>query len=134
MDENKEMMALAEILPLPLKLIIKSEEVDVSPLKLGEIVRIGKALNALKAYFTQDKNVSQVAIELLTSPDADVILKALAVLVRKPDEWINDLCMDEAVEILAAVLGNNMDVFQKKIMPTILAFSSRIQAQVQIQS
>lgn len=131
MNEEKEQDDLAVILPLPKKLVIKSEEVDVSPLKLGEIVRIGAALNALKAYFTKDKNVSQVAIELLTGPDADVILKAMAVLVRKPDEWIDELCVDDAVEILAAVLGNNIDVFQKKVIPAILQFSNRVQAQVQ---
>ena len=131
MSEDKELNDLAVMLPLPKKLVIAGEEVDVSPLKLGEIVRIGAALKAIKSHFNQDKKVSEIALELLTSDDANYVLDALAVLIRKNREWVDNLSLDEAVEVLAAVLGNNVDVFQKKVIPAILQFSNRVQAQVQ---
>lgn len=130
-QEDKELDELAELLPIPKTLIINETTVDVSPLKLGEIVKIIKPLKVLKSYFKDGVPFSETAIALLSSDDAALVLEALAVLVRQPRVWVDELGIDEAVEILSAVIANNMDVFQKKVLPAIQKLAEQTTAQVQ---
>jgi hypothetical protein len=118
-EEDSALDELAVLLPTPKTLDINGTVVDVSPLKLGEIVKVVKPLKVLKSYFKDGAAFQTVALDLLSSNDAEKVLDVLAVLVRQPRAFIDDLGIDDAVTVLAAVIANNMDVFQKKVLPAI---------------
>lgn len=91
--------------------------VDVSPIRLGELAALAPLFKGVS--IDVEGTPADVALSLLTSGNADAVIKALAIASRQSDAFIGGLELDQAVLLLAAVLEANADSVKKKLLPTV---------------
>lgn len=114
---------LNEIQPEPHILTISTEEITVSPLKFGQFGAFARtikpvigSINELLETDTSDTHFAMQIAELLANHSEDV-LKAVAIAIDKPESWVSDLDMAQAIELVQAVIEVNMDFFGQRLVP-----------------
>lgn len=97
---------LAALFPTPSFVRAGGEEIEVSPLRLGEIGTLGAIL-------------AGDGLAVLTNPGAALIhqpetaARILAVLVRRPAEWFQSLPLADAADLFHVALEVNADFFTR---------------------
>lgn len=97
---------LSTLFPIPTIVPAGGEEIEVSPLRLGEI-------GALSALLAGD------GLTVLTNPAEalidrpETVSRILAVLVRRPSDWLQSLPLNEAADLFRVALEVNADFFTR---------------------
>lgn len=115
------------LFPEPQRLTIGGEPVDVSPLKIGEIPRVAKALRGA-AIPLNEGDVDLLAV--LAGDSADAVLDAVAIAVRKPRAWLDALPADAALNLAFTVMEVNADFFAARVLPALTAGMERTTARL----
>jgi phosphoheptose isomerase len=108
---------LALIFSTEHRITLAGVAVDVSPVKLGELARLAPLFKGIN--IDTEGTPADVALALLTSGNADAVIKAIAIASRTTLEFVEGLALDDAVTLLAAVLEANWDSAKKKLVPVI---------------
>lgn len=118
---------LQTLFPEPRTLAIGGETVDVSPLKIGEIPRVAKALRGVAIPLNAG---SMDLLAVLAGDSADAVLDAVAIAVRKPRAWLDALPADAALNLAFTVMEINADFFAGRVLPALTAGMERTTARL----
>lgn len=113
----------AALPPLPTTLEIGSEQLDITPLKVGELPAFARAIRPIAQKLTHDPDWLA-----LLADDGEAVLAALSLACRRPREWIDTLAVDDAVRLATAVFEANADFFIRRVAPEVTRVSGRIEA------
>lgn len=115
------MTSESEILfPAGKQLKIGEVEITVSRMKLHQIIKSTGLLSGvfeLSYQLLQEKDLNIKLIMELFSTDGDNMLEFISIAIGKDRKFVNELDMDDAIDVLTAILEVNMDFFASKVMP-----------------
>ena len=102
------------------------ETLTISPIKFGQITQASKMLApVIKAVSSSlgkpDQSIMDMAsswVDLLAAGGEDLLL-FLAWTIGKPREWFDTLGMDDGLAILQAVYEENVDFFNRRVLPLL---------------
>lgn len=112
--------------PEPVILHIAHEELEITPIKVGEIPRI---LVAIKS-FAELLMVDEIDWVAVITQHGEQLLAAMAIAARKPQAWIDALSLDDAVVLATTLFEVNSDFFVQRVAPALQASAGRINAQI----
>ena len=119
------MSELETLIPQPVPVEIAGETLLLTPVVIGEIPKLLKAITPFTGALISDPDW----IGLL-SEHGEAVLDALAICSRKPRPWIDALTLDEAVRLFQAVFEATADIFVQRVAPAIQQASQVITEQV----
>lgn len=115
------MTELETLIPQPVRLEIAGETLEITPVVIGEIPKLLKAIQPFAEQLTEEPDWVGLLAE-----HGEAVLNALAVCSRKPRTWIDTLALDEAIQLFEAVFEANADFFVRRVAPAIARASAVI--------
>jgi ribosomal protein S18 acetylase RimI-like enzyme len=111
----------AALPPVPERVDIAGEPLDITPLKVGELPAFARA-------------IQPVAASLSASPDwlalladhGEAVIEAIAIASRRQRDWVASLDLDEAVRLAETVFRVNADFFIQRLLPCVTQAAARI--------
>lgn len=107
--------------PVPKVVTVAGTALELTPIRLGELPRLLAAVRPLAA----DLSVEPDWLDLLAR-HGEAVLELLAITTRRELAWINDLSLDDAVQLAAAVFEVNADFFVGRVVPAIQGAAQRL--------
>lgn len=114
------------VIPDEVSVVVNGETLVIHRIKVKQLSMVMATVTPfyekLKAMKVQNKDVSatlRLDLFTLVTEHCDDVFKLLSVLTDKPIEFINELGLDEAVQLFAAVLEVNLDFFTQKVLPSL---------------
>ncbi|WP_019562266.1 DUF6631 family protein [Caldimonas manganoxidans] len=107
--------------PVPRVVTVAGTALELTPIRLGELPRLLAAVRPLAA----DLSAEPDWIDLLAR-HGEAVLELLAITTRRERAWINDLSLDDAVRLAAAVFEVNADFFVARVVPAIQGAAQRL--------
>lgn len=101
------------------KVDYRGESIEVRPLTIGQLPGFVRHAKPVLAGVFKDGEL-ELTPELLldlVSEHAEALTAAAAVAIRRPVAWVADGDMSEFAELVAAVIGVNLDFFTRRLAP-----------------
>ena len=95
---------------------------EISPVRLGQVPRLVAAVRPLVTELSGEPDWLAL---LLTHGDA--VLDLLAICTRRKREWVDELALDDAVRLCAAVFEVNVDFFVAQVAPALQGAVKRLE-------
>ena len=109
------MTELEQLTATPQALQIAGESLTIAPLKVGQLPAFLRAITPLMDYL----RAPVIDWLALLAQRGDDLLAALAIAVKKPEDWIHALNADEALMLAAKVMEVNADFFTRTVLPQL---------------
>jgi hypothetical protein len=109
------------LVPETLELDIAGERIEITPLRLGEFPAMLKAVRPFAAQLDADPDWLSLLAE-----HGEALLDSLAVACRRPRDWVDELALDDALMLAAAVFEVNADFFVQRVAPNVTELAERI--------
>jgi hypothetical protein len=95
-------------------LVVDGIRIEVTPLLVKELPRVIRALDALIATLIYEGNsLDAPRLVALMGEHGEAIAEAVAVAVRQPQDWVDNLLPDRLVAMALAVVEVNADFFTR---------------------
>jgi hypothetical protein len=107
--------------PVPRVVTVAGTALELTPIRLGELPRLLAAVRPLAA----DLSVEPDWLALLAR-HGEAVLELLTLATRRERAWINDLSLEDAVQLAAAVFEVNADFFVGRVVPAIQGAAQRL--------
>ena len=107
--------------PAPVVVTLSGIALELTPIRLGELPRLLAVVRPLADDITGDPDW----IALL-GRHGDSVLDLLAITTRRERAWVNDLSLEDAVLLAAAVFEVNADFFVARVVPAIQGAAQRL--------
>lgn len=107
--------------PVPRVVTVAGVAVELTPIRLGELPRLLAVVRPLAEAFSSDPDWMA-----LLERHGEAVLDLLALATRRERAWINDLSLDDAVQLAAAVFEVNADFFVRRVAPSIAQAATRV--------
>ena len=107
--------------PAPVVVTLSGIAMELTPIRLGELPRLLAVVRPLADDITGDPEW----IALL-GRHGDSVLDLLAITTRRERAWVNDLSLEDAVLLAAAVFEVNADFFVAHVVPAIQGAAQRL--------
>jgi hypothetical protein len=107
--------------PAPVVVTLSGIALELTPIRLGELPRLLAVVRPLADDITGDPDW----IALL-GRHGDSVLDLLAITTRRERAWVNDLSLEDAVLLAAAVFEVNADFFVAHVVPAIQGAAQRL--------
>ncbi len=111
----------AALPPEPMVLKIGGENLDITPLRIGELPAFARAVKPIAAHLTLKPDWM-----LILGEDGEALILALALACRRPPEWLAGLSLDEAIQVAEVVFEVNADFFIRRVVPQLQRVSQRL--------
>lgn len=102
----------AALPPVPESIVIAGENLDLSPLRIGELPAFTRAIRPFA-----EQLAGEVDWTSLIADHGEAVLQALAVAARRPYSWVEGLAIDDAIRLADALLEVNADFFVRAVTP-----------------
>ncbi len=107
--------------PIPIVVTLSGTALELTPIRLGELPRLLVVVGPLSE-------------ELMGDPDwiallgryGESVLDLLAITTRRERAWVDDLSLEDAVQLAAAVFEVNADFFVAHVVPAIQGAALRL--------
>jgi len=109
------MTELDKLIPQDTLVHVAGELLAISPLKVGQLPSFLRVISPVISQL----NTPQIDWLTLFGERGDDLLSAIAIAVKKPRAWVDDLAADEAILLAAKVIEVNADFFTRTVMPKI---------------
>ncbi len=109
------MTDLEKLIPQDTLVQVAGEAIAISPLKVGQLPAFLRVISPVMAQLSQP-HINWLA---LFGERGDDLLTAIAIAVRKPREWVDNLAADEALLLAAKVMEVNADFFTRTVIPKL---------------
>ncbi len=109
------MTDLEKLIPQDTLVHVAGELLAISPLKVGQLPAFLRVISPVMAQLSQP----QINWLALFGERGDDLLSAIAIAVRKPREWVDDLAADDALLLAAKVMEVNADFFTRTVIPKL---------------
>ncbi|WP_454258612.1 hypothetical protein [Pseudoxanthomonas mexicana] len=100
--------------PTPVAVQLACGALELTPVRLGELPRLLTIVRPLADALSVDPDWL-----LLFSQHGNALLELLTLTTRRERAWIDDLSLDDAVQLAAAVFEVNADFFVGRVVPGI---------------
>lgn len=107
--------------PIPIVVTLSGIALELTPIRLGELPRLLAGVHPLAEEITADPDWMA-----LLGRHGDAVLDLLALTTRRERAWINDLSLEDAVLLAAAVFEVNADFFVAHVVPAIQGAALRL--------
>jgi len=107
--------------PEPVVVTLSGTALELTPIRLGELPRLLAVVRPLAEEITSDPDWMA-----LLGRHGDAVLDLLAITTRRERAWINDLSLEDAVHLAAAVFEVNADFFVAHVVPAIQGAAQRL--------
>ena len=107
--------SLEKLIPQATVVQIAGESIAISPLKVGQLPAFLRVISPVMAQLS----APQIDWLALFGERGDDLLSAIAIAVRKPREWVDDLAADDALLLAAKVMEVNADFFTRTVIPKL---------------
>lgn len=107
--------SLEKLIPQPTLVQVAGETVAISPLKVGQLPAFLRVIAPVMSQLS----APQIDWLALFGERGDDLLSAIAIAVKKPRAWVDDLAADEALLLAARVMEVNADFFTRVVMPKL---------------
>lgn len=107
--------------PEPVVVTLSGTALELTPIRLGELPRLLAVVRPLAEEITSDPDWMA-----LLGRHGDAVLDLLAITTRRERAWINDLSLEDAVQLAAAVFEVNADFFVRRIAPKVGDLAQRL--------
>ena len=107
--------------PAPVVVTLSGTALELTPIRLGELPRLLAVVRPMTADLTTDPDWMA-----LLGRHGDAVLDLLAITTRRERAWINDLSLEDAVQLAAAVFEVNADFFVAHVVPAIQGAVQRL--------
>lgn len=107
--------------PAPVVVTLSGVALELTPIRLGELPRLLAVVRPLAEEITIDPDWMA-----LLGRHGDAVLDLLAITTRRERAWINDLSLEDAVLLAAAVFEVNADFFVRRLAPSIAQVGERL--------
>ena len=107
--------------PAPVVVTLSGIALELTPMRLGELPRLLAVVRPLADDITGDPDW----IALL-GRHSESVLDLLAITTRRERAWVNDLSLEDAVLLAAAVFEVNADFFVAHVVPAIQGAAQRL--------
>lgn len=104
----------------------KSGDVVVKPFKFTQFPRVIEILSGFSSAVTLDNLEAGDIVNLLMRNQGEDLFELMCMASGQNKEWLDQLEADEGIELLMKVVEQNMDFFNKKLIPTIARFSETV--------
>lgn len=111
--------------PSPKVVTVAGTTVELTPIRLGELPRLLAVVRPISADLSTDLSADPDWFDLLAR-HGEAVLDLLALTTRRDRTWVNDLSLDEAVTLAAAVFEVNADFFVGQVVPAIQGAAQRL--------
>ena len=109
------MTDLEKLIPQDTLVHVAGELLAIYPLKVGQLPAFLRVISPVMAQLSQP----QINWLALFGERGDDLLSAIAIAVRKPREWVDDLAADDALLLAAKVMEVNADFFTRTVIPKL---------------
>ena len=113
--------------PEPVVVTLSGTALELTPIRLGELPRLLAVVRPLAEEVTSDPDWMA-----LLGRHSDAVLDLLAITTRRERAWINDLSLEDAVQLAAAVFEVNADFFVAHVVPAIQDVVEDLQPEVRL--
>jgi len=104
----------------PVVVTLSGTALELTPIRLGELPRLLAVVRPL---------AEEIAIDpdwmALLGRHGDAVLDLLAITTRRERAWINDLSLEDAIQLAAAVFEVNADFFVAHVVPAVRGAAPR---------
>ncbi|AUM01563.1 hypothetical protein B4966_10640 [Rhodocyclaceae bacterium] len=107
--------------PVPQVVTVAGVAIELTPIRLGELPRLLAIVQPLAEDLTGDPDWMA-----LLGRHGEAVLDLLVITTRRERAWINDLPLDDAVQLAAAVFEVNADFFVAHVVPAIQGAAQRL--------
>lgn len=107
--------------PVPRVVTVAGVAVELTPIRLGELPRILAVVHPMVADLSAEPDWLT-----LFATHGEAVLDLLALATRRERAWVNDLSLDDAVRLAAAVFEVNADFFVRRVAPSIAQAATRL--------
>ena len=107
--------------PAPVVVTLSGIALELTPIRLGELPRLLAVAHPLAEEITSDPDWMA-----MLGRHGDTVLDLLAITTRRERAWINDLSLEDAVQLAAAVFEVNADFFVAHVVPAIQSAALRL--------
>jgi len=104
----------------------KLGEVVVKPFKFTQFPRVIEILSGFSSAVNLDNLEAKDIVNLLMRNQGEDLFELLCMASGKDKKWLDELEADEGIELLMKVVEQNMDFFNKKLIPSIKKFSQTV--------
>lgn len=114
---------LATIFPIGEHLVLQDTDVHIKPFKFGEMAKVFKLLAPLgEAMSSSHAALGPMGlVTALFGHEGDEIFHLCALVAKQPLDWVHNLDMDEAVDLMTAIVEVNHDFFIRKVVPMLVS-------------
>lgn len=117
------MSELEILFPQGIEVTLKEELFTVKPFTLGQIPLVMAAMQKIagpaQAALYSGKAQDAATLMGIFAVAGEDIIKLIAKIINKPEEYVNSLEMDESVKLIEAIVNVNKDFFLKKVTPIL---------------
>lgn len=107
--------------PEPVVLTLAGTALELTPIRLGELPRLLTIVRPLAEELSGEPDWI-----VLLARHGESVLDLLAITARRERAWINDLSLEDAVQLAAAVFEVNADFFVAHVVPAIQCVAQRL--------
>ena len=106
---------------VPVVVTLSGTALELTPIRLGELPRLLAVVRPLAEDIGTDPDWMA-----LLGRHGDAVLDLLAITTRRERAWVNDLSLEDAVQLVAAVFEVNADFFVAQVVPSIQGAAERL--------
>nr|WP_281720095.1 DUF6631 family protein [Nitrosomonas nitrosa] len=111
--------------PVATSIEVNDETIDITPIKMGELPALSRAVQPLAAHLSASPNWLA-----LIAQHGDALIEVLVIAVRRPREWVATLELDDAIKLASTVFEVNTDFFIQRLLPSITEAAARLEARM----
>lgn len=109
------MSNLETLVPSSFELTINDDVIKIQPLRIGQLPAFLRAISPV----IQQLTAPSINWLDLFSEHGDNLLSAIAIALKKPRQWVDELSADEAILVSAKVIEVNADFFARTVIPRV---------------
>lgn len=119
------MSDLEKFVPAAVKLEVRGETLEVTPVRVKELPAFARAVHPLLPHIAPDSE-SQLSWADLMTLYSDSLIDAVALGIRKPRAWVEEMEVDELVAAVGAVATVNVDFFVRRLLPRVTETAAEV--------
>lgn len=93
------------------------EIIRVSPIKVKELTLFMRAVQPMLDMINEMDRDNLIAMLLVQHTDS--LIKSVSIGIRKREDFVNDLDIDELIDLATAVIEVNTDFFIQRVLPKV---------------
>lgn len=127
------MSDLDVIVPEPVFVTIKGEQVEIKRIVVGQLTKV---MRLSAPFYEEVKTIREQSVKDGTDFNLDVygsvvrhgdaVVEVIGILTNKPTEWVEGLEIDELVSLFTALLEVNMDFFIQRLLPSLSGLAAKL--------